>query len=53
MSNALGLTLLGVLIGGIILFVVVVQYVANHYPETRIGQICKAIDEFIVRLPGE
>ena len=53
MSNAFGLTLIGLFIGGIILFVVVVQYVANHYPETRFGQVCKAIDEFIERLPGE
>lgn len=53
MSNALGLTLIGIFIGGIILFVVVVQYVANYYPETRTGQVCKTIDEFIERFQGE
>jgi len=53
LSNTLGLTLLGIFIGSIIVFVIMVQYVANHYPDTKIGQICKMLDEFIERLPGE
>jgi len=52
-SNRLGLTLIGIFIGGIILFVILVQYIANNFPNTKIGQVCKRIDDFIERLPGE
>jgi hypothetical protein len=52
-SNALGLTLIGLIIGGLVAFVILVEYTVNHYPNTKLGKIYRAIDAFVHRLPGD
>jgi hypothetical protein len=51
MSNSLGLTLIGLGIGLIVVFVIVVQHLARNHPETALGRIAKKIDAFIDRMP--
>lgn len=53
MSNALGLTLIGLGITTIIVFVVVVSYMARNYPDTPFGAICSRIDRIINNLPDD
>jgi hypothetical protein len=53
MSNALGLTLIGMGIATIIVFVVVVSYMARNYPDTPLGAICSRIDRIINNLPDD
>jgi len=53
MSNTVGLLLIGLGIGGLVAFVIVVEYVARNFPDTRVGRICKRIDDFIQRLPED
>jgi len=53
MDNRLGLMLIGLGIALVVGFVVLVQYLAKHHPDTWIGQIAKKIDEFIDRLPED
>lgn len=53
MSNTVGLLLIGLGIGGLVVFVILVDYVANNFPDTKIGRICKAIDGFVERLPDD
>jgi len=43
MSNTVGLLLIGLGIGGLVVFVILVDYVANNFPDTKIGRICKAL----------
>jgi len=51
MSNTVGLLLIGLGIGGLFALVILVAQVAKRYPHTKMGRICKAIDEWINRLP--
>jgi len=53
MNNTIGLVIIGVGIALIVGFVVSVQYMANHHPETKLGEIAKKIDDFIDRLPED
>jgi len=48
-----GLLLIGLGIGGLVVFVILVDYVANNFPDTKIGRICKAADDLIRRLPED
>jgi hypothetical protein len=50
-SNTLGLFLIGLGIGLIVLFVVVVQYLAKNHSETKIGCLAQKIDHFIDNMP--
>ena len=51
MSNSLGLFLIGLGIGLIVVFVVVVQYLAKNHSDTKIGRIAQKIDHFIDNMP--
>ena len=51
MSNSLGLILIGLGIGLIVVFVVVVQYMAKNHSDTKIGRIAQKIDHFIDDMP--
>ena len=51
MSNSLGLFLIAVGIGLIVVFVIVVQYLAKNRSETKIGRIAQKIDHFIDNMP--
>jgi len=51
MSNTVGLLLIGLGLGGLFALVILVDRVAKRYPHTRIGRICKAIDDWIDKLP--
>jgi hypothetical protein len=51
MSNTFGLVLIGLFIGGIIAFVILVGYMAKNHPDTKLGQFSKKIDKFIDNLP--
>jgi hypothetical protein len=51
MSNSLGLILIGIGIALIVVFVIVVQYLAKNRPETALGRLAKKIDAFIDRMP--
>jgi hypothetical protein len=53
MSNSIGLLLIGIGIALIIGFVALVDWMARNRPNTRIGRICRTIDEFIGRLPED
>jgi riboflavin transporter FmnP len=53
MSNSLGLFLIGLGIGLLIVFVIVVQYLAKNHSNKRIGQIAQKIDQFIDQLPDD
>jgi hypothetical protein len=53
MGNTVGLLLLGLGIGMIIAFVVFVDYMASNCPDTKVGCICKVIDNFTQRLPED
>lgn len=53
MSNTLGLTLLGLGIGLIVMFVMVVQYMTRNYPDTAIGRVCVRLDKFVDNLPDD
>jgi len=52
-SNTLGLLIIGLGIAFIVGFVLFVQYMARNHPDTKLGQIAKAIDAFIDRLPED
>jgi hypothetical protein len=51
MDNTLGLILIGLGIGLIVVFVIVVQYLAKNQPGTTLGRIAKKIDAFIDKMP--
>jgi hypothetical protein len=51
MDNTLGLVLIGLFIGGIIVFVILVGYMAKNHPDSTLGKISKKIDQFIDNLP--
>ena len=51
MDNTLGLLLIGIGIGLIVVFVIVVQYLAKNHPGSTLGRIAKKIDDFIDRMP--
>jgi len=53
MSNALGLTILGLGIALIVGFVLLIQHLAKNHPESKLGGIAKKIDAFIDRLPED
>ena len=53
MTNATGLLLLGFLIASVIGLVIIVEIVANKSPDTRIGRLCKKINDFIEKLPDD
>jgi hypothetical protein len=53
MSNAVGLTLIGLGIATIVVLVVFVSYMARNYPDTTIGAICSRIDRIINNLPDD
>jgi hypothetical protein len=53
MSNSMGLFLIGLGIGLMVVFVIVVQHLAKNQPETRIGRLARKIDHFIDRLPDD
>ncbi len=53
MDNRLGLMLIGLGIALVVGFVVLVQYLVKHHPDSRIGQIAKKIDQFIDLLPED
>jgi len=46
-----GLLIVVLCIFAVMGLVFLVNYWATHYPHTRLGRICKAIDEWIDRLP--
>jgi hypothetical protein len=53
MSNTLGLLLIGLFIGGIIGFVIFVEYMAKHHPDSKVGELCKGINEYLEKLPED
>jgi hypothetical protein len=53
MSNTLGLVLIGLFIGGIVAFVILVDYMAKNRPDTKLGALSKKIDQFIENLPDD
>jgi hypothetical protein len=53
MTNAMGLLLLGFLIASVIGLVIIVEIVATKSPDTRIGRLCKQINDFIEKLPDD
>ncbi|MGD8457358.1 MAG: hypothetical protein PVF83_13335 [Anaerolineales bacterium] len=53
MSNTLGLSLIALFIGGIVAFVIFVNYMAKNPPDTKIGALSKKIDKFIDNLPED
>ena len=53
MSNTIGLLLIALGIGVMVALVILVDQVAKRYPHTKIGRICKTIDDLISRLPED
>ena len=53
MSNTVGLLLIGLGIGVLVAFIILVDHVAKSFPHTKVGRICKSIDDFIQRLPED
>ena len=51
MSNTLGLLILALGIGLIVTIAVCAQYLAQNAPDTKLGRIAKAVDDFISQLP--
>lgn len=51
MDNTLGLALLGSAFILLVIFVLIVRYLVNNRPDSKLGRIAEVIDDVIERIP--